>query len=139
MKKSALINSEISYVIADMGHTDTLVIGDAGLPVPENVQKIDLAVTKGVPEFLTVLKAVLSELRVEKVLFAEEIKTASPRIHDEAVILIRKMERDEGIAVKIEYVSHESFKSKTAESRAVIRTGEFSPYANIILSSGVVF
>jgi len=139
MKKSALLNSEISYVIASMGHTDTLVIGDAGLPVPEHVQKIDLAVTKGVPDFLAVLKTVLSELRVEKVMFAEEIKTVSPQIHEEAIGLIRKMEAEEGITVKIEYVPHESFKVKTEESRAVIRTGEFSPYANIILSSGVVF
>jgi len=139
MKKSALLNSEISYVVANMRHTDMLVIGDAGLPVPEKVQEIDLAVTKGVPDFLTVLKTVLSELRVEKVVFAEEIKKSSPRLHDEALEFIRKTEADERISIEIEYVPHESFKAKTAESRAVIRTGEFSPYANIILSSGVVF
>jgi D-ribose pyranase len=139
MKKSTLLNSEISYVIADMRHTDLLVIGDAGLPVPGGVKQIDLAVTKGVPDFLTVLKAVLSELRVEKIVFAEEIKKASPQLYNEAMELIKQMEREEKIVITIEYVPHEQFKSKTAAGRAVIRTGEFSPYANIILSSGVVF
>lgn len=139
MKKSALLNSEVSYVVADMRHTDSLVIGDAGLPVPEGVTQIDLAVTKGVPDFLTVLKAVLSELRVEKIILAEEIKTKSPLIHDQTIKYIKRLEEDEYISVSVEYVSHESFKEKTAKSRAVIRTGEFSPYANIILFSGVVF
>lgn len=139
MKKSTLINSEISYVIANMRHTDLLVIGDAGLPVPDGVKQIDLAVAKGVPDFLTVLKAVLSELRVEKIVFAEEIKKASPQLYHEAMELIKQMEREEKIVITVEYVPHEQFKLKTAAGRAVIRTGEFSPYANIILSSGVVF
>ena len=139
MKKSALLNSEISYTVANMRHTDSLVIGDAGLPVPENVPQIDLAVTKGVPDFLTVLKTVLTELRVEKVVFAEEIKKASPRLHEEALNCIRRLEADEDVSIEIGYVPHESFKAKTTESRAVIRTGEFTPYANIILFSGVVF
>lgn len=139
MKKSALLNSEISYVVANMRHTDSLVIGDAGLPAPENVPQIDLAVTKGVPDFLTVLKTVLTELRVEKVVFAEEIKNASPRLHEEALNCIQRLEAEEDVSIEIGYVPHESFKAKTAESRAVIRTGEFTPYANIILFSGVVF
>ncbi len=139
MKKSMLLNSEISYVIADMRHTDLLVIGDAGLPVPDGVPQIDLAVTKGVPDFLTVLRTVLSELRVEKIILAEEIKEASPRLYHEVMSLIRHTKIEENITIAVEYVTHEQFKEKTAEGKAVIRTGEFSPYANIILSSGVVF
>jgi len=76
---------------------------------------------------------------VEKIVFAEEIKKASPQLYHEAMELIKQMEREEKIVITIEYVPHEQFKSKTAAGRAVIRTGEFSPYANIILSSGVVF
>ncbi|HVI42829.1 MAG TPA: D-ribose pyranase [Anaerovoracaceae bacterium] len=139
MKKNTLLNSEISYVIANMRHTDMLVIGDAGLPVPDQVSQIDLAVTKGIPAFLTVLNAVLTELRVEKVILAEEIKKSSLHLHDEIIKIIKDMENDEQIRIEIEYVPHESFKAKTAESKAVVRTGEFSAYANIILISGVVF
>ncbi|MEL7655712.1 MAG: D-ribose pyranase [Bacillota bacterium] len=139
MKKSALLNSDISYVIANMRHKDMLVIGDAGLPVPEQVSQIDLAVTKGIPDFLSVLKTVLTELRVEKVVLAEEIRQSSKDLLDEIMRILTNLEKDEEIKIQIEYVPHETFKMKTADSKAVIRTGEFSPYANIILISGVVF
>ena len=74
MKKGSLLNKEISSVIAGMGHTDMLTIGDCGLPVPENVRRIDLALKKGVPTFEDTLKVVLEELCVEKVIIACEIK-----------------------------------------------------------------
>jgi D-ribose pyranase len=139
MKKGVLLNSELSYVVSNMRHTDTIVIGDAGLPVPDPVKQIDLAVTKGVPDFITVLETVLSELRVEKVTFAEEFKTRSPHLHDEALVLLKKTELEEGITITVEYISHEKLKEKTDNSKAVVRTGEFTPFANIILTSGVVF
>jgi D-ribose pyranase len=56
MKKTALLNAAISQLIATMGHGDTVVIGDVGLPVPAGVLMIDLAVTRGVPDFMTVLR-----------------------------------------------------------------------------------
>lgn len=139
MKKNALLNSELSYVVANMRHMDMLVIGDAGLPVPDQVPQIDLAVTKGVPDFLTVLETVLTELRVEKVVLAEEIKEKSAVLHEEIRGLIRRHQEAEGIRIEIEYMPHEAFKIKTADSKTVVRTGEFTPYANIILISGVVF
>ena len=43
MQKIGILNSEIAKVLADMGHTDTIGIGDCGLPVPDGVKKIDLA------------------------------------------------------------------------------------------------
>ena len=77
MKKSLLLNSEISYVISKLGHTDTITIGDAGLPIPEGVERIDLSVSKGIPNFMPVLEAVVSELEVEEVTIAEELENAS--------------------------------------------------------------
>ncbi|QOX62782.1 D-ribose pyranase [Anoxybacterium hadale] len=142
MKKSILLNSNISHQISCMRHKDQIVIGDAGLPVPQGVSEIDLAITRGVPDFFTVLKTVLSELCIEKIILAEELKTAGPesiKIHDGILSLVKLMEAESGIKVETEYVTHEVFKSRTAESKAVIRTGEFTPYSNIILVSGVVF
>lgn len=132
MRKTVLLNSDISSVISCMGHTDTLTIGDCGLPIPEYVQRIDLAVKKGVPEFLTVLDTVLEELCVEKIVLAEEIKAAAPEMH--AAILARFGEK-----VAVEYVPHAEFKQRTGDSRAIVRTGEYTPYTNIILQSGVTF
>lgn len=131
MKKTTLLNSDLSRVISRMGHTQTLTIGDAGLPVPKGVERIDLAVVKGLPGFLDVLDAVLTELHVEKIVLAEEIKTVNPEM--EADVL----KRFPGIAV--EYVPHETFKKCTQSSEAIVRTGETKAYSNIILQSGVTF
>jgi len=139
MKKGNLLNSEISYTISKMGHTDTLTIGDCGLPVPEGVQRIDLAVIKGLPELIPVLKAVLEELFVEKVILAKEIIKENPHLNEALIHIIKLAEIEEKKKIDVDYVSHEEFKKLTSNSKAVIRTGEFMSYANIILVSGVTF
>ncbi len=139
MKKGKLLNSEISYVISKMGHTDTLTVGDCGLPVPNGVQRIDLAVTKGLPEFIPVLSAVLEELFIEKIILAEEILKINPGLNNEVIKLIKESEKEGKKTIEIEYIVHEEFKKLTAQSKAVIRTGEYKAYANIILVSGVTF
>lgn len=139
MKKGVLLNSEISYVISKLGHGDSIVIGDSGLPIPDGCKRIDLAVSKGIPGFLDVLDAVLAEQRVEEVVLARETKEVSPDMYKEIMSRIRQLENNEGYKVKITEVSHEEFKLLNKESKAIIRTGEFTPYANILLKSGVVF
>ena len=74
MKKTGIINSEVSAVVANMGHMDWLSIGDAGMPVPFGTKKIDLAVDKELPSFMDVLNNVLKEMKVQKIYLAEEIK-----------------------------------------------------------------
>lgn len=139
MKKGNLLNSEISYVISKMGHTDSLTIGDCGLPIPDGVQRIDLAVYKGLPELIPVLQAVLGELFIEKVILAEEIKTKNPCLNDEIIQIIKLSEKEEKRTIDVEYVPHLEFKKITADSKAIIRTGEYKSFANIILVSGVTF
>ncbi|MBM7544594.1 D-ribose pyranase [Periweissella beninensis] len=131
MKKGNVINSNIARVIAQMGHFDTLAIGDAGMPVPANTEKIDLAVTKNLPKFIDVLQNVLMELEVQKVYLANEIKTANPA----QLLAIKKVIGE----IPIEFISHDNMKNNLNKARAFIRTGEMTPYANIILESGVTF
>ncbi|WP_125568810.1 D-ribose pyranase [Companilactobacillus insicii] len=130
MKKGTVLNSQISAVIADMGHFDTLSIGDAGMPVPAGTKKIDLAVEKGLPKFIDVLKNVLTELEVQKIYLAEEIKSQNP----EQLKNIQKV-----IDVPVEFIPHDEMKKRLATNKAFIRTGEVTPYSNIILESGVTF
>jgi len=73
MKKTILLNSGISRIISRMGHFDTLTIGDAGLPIPKGVKRIDLALMLNVPTFLEAFEAVMNELCVQKMILAEEI------------------------------------------------------------------
>lgn len=132
MRKTVLLNSNISSVISCMGHTDMLTVGDCGLPAPDGVERIDLALKLGVPSFLETLDTILAELCVEKIILAEEIRSVSPQMH--AAILSRF-----GADVQVEYVPHAQFKQATAKSKAVVRTGECTSYANVILCSGVTF
>lgn len=131
MRKTKLINSEVSYTISKMGHTDSLTIGDCGLPIPDGVNRIDLALKYGVPTFLETLDTILEELCVEEIVIAEEIVEKNTNIYSE---ILNRFEN-----IKVTTVTHEQFKIMTKESKAVVRTGECTPYANIILKSGVVF
>ena len=129
MKKTKMINSELSYVISQMGHTDSLTIGDCGLPIPSETKRIDLALTHDIPTFIQTLNVILEELCVEEAIIASEIKEKNPEVYK----AIKKK------VSNLQEVSHEEFKVLAKDSKAVVRTGECSPYANIILKSGVVF
>ena len=139
MKKGRLLNAELSYVIARLGHTDTLTIADAGLPIPAGPQRIDLALTPGTPDFMQVVKAVTLEMQVESALIAEEIKQHNPQRHSELLAVLEALQQHQGNKIAVRYTSHEEFKQQTQRSQAVIRSGECSPFANVILSAGVTF
>ena len=129
MKKLGILNRELAGIFARLGHTDQIVIADCGLPIPDGVVCIDLAYKLGEPDFITILEVVLEDLKVEKAIIAEEIKQANRPV-EEAIL---------NNLNEIDYVSHEQFKQMTKEAKVIIRTGETTTYANIILQSGVIF
>jgi len=128
MKKIGILNKDISEVVAGLGHTNTLVIADAGLPIPVETRRIDLALTAGIPTFLDTLRGVLAEMYVEEAIVAEEMIEVSPKVYE----AIKEIVGD----VPIKTVTHLVFKEQIRSARAVIRTGEFTPYANVILVAG---
>lgn len=125
MKKSGIINAPLSGYLARLGHTDTVVIADAGLPIPAHVPVVDLAVVLGLPRFGDVLSALLSELVIEECAVAseagEEVRALLPT----------------GVAVR--EIDHEQLKVEVADASVVIRTGETTSFANFILRCGVPF
>ncbi len=131
MKKGRILHPQLSQVVASMGHTDGLVIADCGLPIPEGVERVDLALAQQIPTFLQVLDSVLSELEVEQIVLAEEMRTYNPEMLQAIELRLS--------GIPVQWVSHEIFKTMTASSKAVVRSGECSPYANVILKSGVIF
>lgn len=132
MQKVGILNSSIAKVLADLGHTDTIVIGDCGLPVPAGVPKIDLALKLGTPSFIEVVSEVAKYMEIEKVEVAAEIQEKNTGVYEALKELFPQQEWiiDE---------NHEAFKAATAKAKVVIRTGEITPYANIILHSNVIF
>lgn len=139
MKKFGILNSDIARVLAYMGHTDTLAIGDCGLPIPETTERIDLALEFGKPSFMDVLKPVSNDMKIEKIILAEEIREQNPQILLEIEELFKETEEKTGQKVDVEFVPHTELKKKTESCKAVIRSGETTPYANIILQSGCIF
>ncbi len=125
MKTGMILHPDISQLIASMGHTDMLCIGDAGLPIPDDTWRIDLALTKGIPTFMDTLRVVLTDFRPQEVIIAEEMKDISPSMLEQVKAVLG--------GVPIRFVPHADLKELTHEVKAVIRTGEFTPYCNVIL------
>jgi D-ribose pyranase len=134
MKKTPLLNIALSRVVASLGHGDVLMIVDAGMPVPPGVELIDLAVTHGVPDFVSVLNTVLAEMQVETHVLADEMRGKQPP----ALAVVDQLNAAGSLGEQ-RLVSHEALKQLSRNARAIVRTGECQPYTNIALVSGVVF
>jgi len=129
----ATLNAQLSRVISETGHTDSVVVADAGLPIPAGVERIDLAYRPGAPAFFDVLDTVLAELVVEGALASEDVAERSPEVH------AGLRARLELLGVQLQLIPHAEFKARTASARAVVRTGEFTAFANVILLAGAAF
>jgi D-ribose pyranase len=131
MKKGGILNPAICSLLAELGHLDELLIVDAGYPLPPESHVIDLTLTMGIPRFLDVLRAVAEELVIESITVATEIEEYSPKLYQE-------MQRIVG-DVDIDMVPHHEFKEQSLVAKGIIRTGEFTPYANVRILCGCAF
>lgn len=131
MKKKGILNVQLSGYIAALGHMDTFMIGDAGMPIPKGIPVVDLALCGGVPTFIQTMDAILEETEVEFYTLAEEIAEKNP-------VLLTYI-REKLSHVKCEMIPHADLKKLSANVKFAVRTGEFTPYPNIILRAGVAF
>lgn len=132
MKRSGILNAELSALVAALGHNEILVVGDAGLPVPPGVRCLDLALVAGVPGFQQTVDALLLELVVDCAYANKEQRSAAPAA---AAALDAAWPAD----VPLSRVSHAEIKLLSRKARAVIRTGEMTPYCNLVIRAGVPF
>ncbi|WP_010532025.1 D-ribose pyranase [Lentibacillus jeotgali] len=131
MKNTGMLNRDITSVLARLGHTDTLIIADCGLPIPDETVTIDLSIKVGTPDFLSVLEAIADDMVIEEMTLAEEIKTSNLALYNQL--------KTDYAGIPKKYLSHENLKQEITNAKAVIRTGEATPFANVILKSGVIF
>ncbi|ARP73789.1 D-ribose pyranase [Streptomyces pluripotens] len=129
MKKAGILNRHLSGALAELGHSDEVLVCDAGMPIPDGPRVVDLAFRAGVPSFAEVLDGLLSELVIEGATAATEIRDANPA----ASALLT------GCFPDLALVPHERLKELSAGARLVVRTGEAQPYANVLLRCGVFF
>jgi len=147
VKTKGVLHNELAKVIANMGHGDMLVVTDRGFPFPRHNMTacIDVSVGRDLPKFIDVVKVILEELEIESVIIADETEKISPRVfHELQDILSQKTNKDNPIKQKI--IPHTEFKHlvldgalEGQEVKAMVKTGQFTPFANIILVSGVDF
>ncbi|MDP4157218.1 MAG: D-ribose pyranase [Bacillota bacterium] len=130
MKKTGLLHSELNKVISAMGHGDMLVIADNGLPIPPGVNLIDLALRPGTVSFEDTLQTIAEELVIESYVVASELKETNATLLNRVQQIVDK---------PYELVLHTDFKKMSERAVTVIRTGEWTPYANVILVAGVPF
>jgi D-ribose pyranase len=131
MKKDGIMNCEISGAVARMGHGDEIMICGSAFPIPDAARRIDVALEPGLPSFMDVLRVVLKELKVEKIIVAEETKEKSPKRFKEITDCLSYAELD--------IVSQKELKKHAVTAKACIRTGECTPFSNVVLVSGVIF
>lgn len=129
MRKGGIVNAQLAYSLARLGHTDRLVVCDAGLPIPPGPEVVDLAFQFGVPSFEVMLSGLLDEIVVEGATAAEEVKEQNPTVYE---LLDSQLP-------ELDFVPHEELKRMLPTTRLVVRTGEATPYANVVLRCGVPF
>lgn len=132
MKKQGVLHNELAQAIAQAGHEDYIVVGDAGLPIPKGVKCVDLALTEGIPSFIDTVKAILAELKVQEAIIDLEMNQVSPHIHEQLNYLIRDQ-------FTLKAIPHKELQELAKNAKVIVRTGEFTPYSNIILVAGVMF
>ncbi len=130
MRKGGILHPELSYMITSLGHRDRFCISDAGLAIPQQVNRIDLAYAPGYPPFFSVLDVILKEVMIEEITWAMEV-SGDPD-------LLKKLQICCG-DIKCSSVTHEEFKEMLPQVRFIIRTGEFTPFSNVIITCGVPF
>jgi D-ribose pyranase len=127
--RQGIINAQLAAALGRLRHTDLFAISDSGFPTAPGVEVVDLGVVYGVPSFESVLAAVASEIVVEKATMATETCTENALQADR----IRAHFPD------VVEVSHDELKRMATSARFVVRTGEATPYSNVVLQAGVAF
>jgi D-ribose pyranase len=128
VKKGGILHPEICKLLAATGHTDYITICDRGFPVPDGPRRIDLALVDGIPTVLDVLRAVTAEWTLDRVIITQEMTEISPQ-HVEAIRAIVG-------EVPLDVRSHLELKHLSRTARGTIRTGDTTPWGNILIVSG---
>ncbi len=128
MIKSGILNPQLSSLLCRVRHTNTLVVADRGFPFWPQLETIDLSLVDGQPQVLQVLRAILPNFSAGKAWMAEEFLKANQAD-------IQGQFAAELAGITVEYEPHDQFKLRIPRAIGLIRTGDTTQYANMILES----
>ena len=128
MLKTGILNPQINSLAARVRHTNTLVIADRGFPFWPGIETVDISLVDNVPTVLDVLRALRANFIFGKAWMAEEFRAAN-----EATMQAAFAAALDGATVSFE--PHVEFKRRVPFVIGLIRTGDTTQYANVILES----
>jgi simple sugar transport system permease protein/D-ribose pyranase len=128
MRGGRILHPTLAGAVATLGHTDVVLVTDAGFPIPADACRVDLALTRGHLDVRTVLRVLLDEIHVEQVHLAKELKTHHPRLYGEVQDVFT------GSGATFHPTTHEMLIEEWApRAKVVVRSGSFEPWANFAL------
>ena len=130
LRKPKIINAELNHMLASMGHTDVLMVTDAGFPIPRDAWLVDLSVTRNVPELVPILSIISDVFIAERLIYADYVPQHNPKLHEALSGMF-----DGSVH---ETVPHETMLTDMAkQAKGFVRTGGYDPWGNIALVAGV--
>lgn len=128
MLKSGILNPEINSLVSRVRHTNTLVIADRGFPYWPQIETIDISLVDDMPRVLDVLRAIQKNFVIGKLVMAEEFRRVNnPETVNSFVGCFGN--------VPVVFEPHVQFKLRVPLAVGLIRTGDTTQYANLILES----
>ncbi len=132
MKRGTILHRELNDLIGSAGHGDIIIVADAGLAIPRDIWRIELALMRDVPDLPTVLRLIHEELIIEKVCVTNEQKEYNAPMYEDIRAVFQ------GAPLDFELISHEKLLNEILpRATAVVRTGSFSPFGNTVLYPGI--
>lgn len=128
MLKTGILNPQVLALLARVRHTNTLVISDRGFPFWPQIETVDISLVDNVPTVLQVLAAIRPNFVIGKAWMAQEFLGANNK-----AARARFSAALRGAPLKFE--PHVEFKKRVPEAIGLIRTGDTTQYANIVLQS----
>ena len=128
MLRTGILNPHLNSLLSRVRHTNTLVIADRGFPFWPSIETVDISLVDDIPRVLDVLRAIRANFVIGRIFLAKEfhsVNSVEKQREFQAAV--------DGITVENE--PHVEFKKRVPGATGLIRTGDTTQYANLILES----
>lgn len=128
MLKTGILNPQINSLLSRVRHTNTLVLADRGFPFWPNIETVDIALTDDIPTVTDVFRAIQGNFTIGHLFMAEQFRAENPPE------ILARLARLTG-KIPITWEPHDTMKLRVSSAIGLIRTGDTTQYANMILQS----
>lgn len=128
MRESGIVNREINDVLSTLGHTDEMMVCDAGFAIPNGIRTVDISFSENKPTVPEVLEELRRHFSVERVVISADTQEKMPTRFQELAEAFDN--------VQIDVVPQAELRARAKGVKAIVRTGDFSAFSNVLLVSG---